>query len=231
MEVIERDEEFRIRLCSGDTLFARKLSGSMDYPEGSFQARIEGGHGIVLIIIHGGPGLADHTESFPGLQRALVECRWDCGGSPCGGGGGFYGGIMLVIFYDQLDCGRSDKPPKDDKYSLAMYVDKLDQVIMHVAERHKDNGRRYPMICLLGHSWGSQIVLELFLSPTSYDSLGCLSCAVVSNTPNGTCRSAVLEGADHGPFFGDGAELYFCSITDFLLEVSLAKQPFAKPIT
>lgn len=138
MEVIERDEEFRIRLRSGDNLFAGELSRLVESSQGTSGARGDGGVsgvGVVLIVTYGGPGLADHTKLFPGLQRALVECCWDRSCDPSGGGGVFYGGVTLVIFYDQLGCGWSGNPPKGNKCSLASYVDELDQVVMDKADR------------------------------------------------------------------------------------------------
>mmetsp|Transcript_9129 Transcript_9129/g.11252 ORF Transcript_9129/g.11252 Transcript_9129/m.11252 type:complete len:320 (-) Transcript_9129:148-1107(-) len=155
---------FHITIPSGFKIFAREVAK----PE-----RVN--RNIIAIVIHGGPGLSDHSESFPGLCQApsLISS------------------IHAMVFYDQLGCGESDKPRNPDLYSLENYVKELICVIDTVRSRHGDK-----QICLWGHSWGGQIVLELLLSSSS-SSTFCsggrcdellllppsVQCAVVSNAP------------------------------------------------
>mmetsp|Transcript_1704 Transcript_1704/g.3705 ORF Transcript_1704/g.3705 Transcript_1704/m.3705 type:complete len:170 (+) Transcript_1704:112-621(+) len=109
---------------------------------------------VVMIVVHGGPGLTDYTESYAGLQR-LGDC------------------CHAIVFYDQLGYGASDKPAAFD-YELSHYVDELDQVVDFVKNRHL-----HRPIYVLGHSWGGQIVLEYCCR----DQPSSIAGAIVSNTP------------------------------------------------
>ena len=64
-------------------------SGYIDVPGGRVWFRSVGdGHGIPLLCLHGGPGFPhDYLEELEGL-----------------------GDRRRVLFYDQLGCGRSDRP-------------------------------------------------------------------------------------------------------------------------
>ena len=175
----------------------------------------------IVIVIHGGPGIGDHSESYPGLKHLLssfddvanIDGEMTDKNADDDQGQGGRRTIHLIhgmYFYDQLGCGKSDKPDlslptnetgnndNDDGgnsnrkssslYSLRYYVYELDQVIGHVKERHPNQ-----KICLLGHSWGGQIVLEYLLqssmstakstSPCSYNNRKDVSCSIISNTP------------------------------------------------
>jgi len=119
---------------------------------------------VVLLVVHGGPGISDHKESFEGLKSAVHQCHWD---ENC---------VSVVVFYDQLGCGKSDKPTFiEDDYSLESYVEELHQVVNSVIERHAGSP-----ICILGHSWGGQILLEFLLSSKPIEPS--VICGIVSNT-------------------------------------------------
>jgi len=63
-----------------------------------------------------------------------------------------------VIFYDQLGCGRSDRPDDPALWKIGLYVDELDAVrqALHLENLH-----------LLGHSWGGVVVMEYALRKPS----------------------------------------------------------------
>ena len=79
-----------------------------------------------VILIHGGPGSA-HNALLPAL--CLSDER-------------------PVIFYDQLDCGRSDRPENPENWHLERFTDELDTITktLSLDEFH-----------ILGSSWGTAI--------------------------------------------------------------------------
>ena len=146
--------EFRIPLKSGYSLFAREEKSSSPFHDNA----------AILLVVHGGPGLADHTESFTGLRQALQQCP-DV--------------FQIVFFYDQLGCGSSDKPVDSlISYSLEYYTSEVHEVIDFCSKRHHGQP-----ICLLGHSWGGQIVLEYLLKRNKQDGGSAVISAIISNSP------------------------------------------------
>jgi proline iminopeptidase len=90
------------------------------------------GEAIPLVVLHGGPG-APHDAQTP--LEVLADER-------------------PVVFYDQLGCGRSDRPDDPSLWRLSRFVEELETVRR---ELHLDR------IHLLGHSWGSMLALEYYL--------------------------------------------------------------------
>ena len=88
--------------------------------------------GVPLLALHGGPGSTHHY--FTPLERLASE--------------------RPVVLYDQIGCGRSDRPPTET-YSLDLFKDEL------VAVRAQLGLER---IHLLGTSWGGMLALEHVLS-------------------------------------------------------------------
>ncbi|NGX35731.1 MAG: Proline iminopeptidase [Candidatus Anoxychlamydiales bacterium] len=89
-----------------------------------------------LLIVHGGPGMAHN------YLLSLSQLAHD----------------RPVIFYDQLGCGRSEKPNDNSLWNLSRFTQELKCVIeqLHLKEIH-----------LLGHSWGGTIVSEYALTNPS----------------------------------------------------------------
>ena len=86
-----------------------------------------------LLCLHGGPGSTHHY--FAPLERLTEDGR-------------------AVVLYDQLGCGRSDRPVEID-WSLQVFLDEL------AALREQLGLER---IHLLGTSWGGMLALEHALS-------------------------------------------------------------------
>lgn len=62
--------------------------------------------GVPLLTLHGGPGAGhDYLESL----EALAENR-------------------TVVYYDQLGCGRSDRPDDPSLWKMERFVDEVDTV-------------------------------------------------------------------------------------------------------
>ena len=108
--------------------------GYIEVPGGRVWYRIAGGGaGIPLLTLHGGPGVPhDYLEPLEGL-----------------------GDERPVVFYDQLGCGRSDRPTDQSLWRVERYVQELVQVLaaLGLARVH-----------LLGQSWGTMLAAEYLLT-------------------------------------------------------------------
>ncbi|MFB3165450.1 proline iminopeptidase-family hydrolase [Neobacillus sp. 179-J 1A1 HS] len=89
-----------------------------------------------VIILHGGPGSSSY--SLEGLQ-ALEKDR-------------------PVILYDQLGCGRSDRPSDTSLWKLDRFVEEFAQIreALQLDEVH-----------ILGHSWGTTLAAAYCLTKPS----------------------------------------------------------------
>ena len=95
--------------------------------------RRSGEGGVPLLVLHGGPGAGhDYLESL----EALAEDR-------------------EVIFYDQLGCGRSDRPDDASLWRIERFVAEVDKV---------RNALGLERVHLLGQSWGGWLAIEYMLS-------------------------------------------------------------------
>jgi proline-specific peptidase len=89
---------------------------------------------LPIVILHGGPG-ATH-QYLESLERLAASGR-------------------QVIFYDQIGCGRSDRPTDPAFYSVQTFVDELDAVRAHL---------QLERVHLLGQSWGGMLAMEYALT-------------------------------------------------------------------
>lgn len=88
----------------------------------------------VVLLLNGGPGLP--CEYLRAPHARLTDL-------------GF-----TVIAYDQLGCGRSDRPTDPALWTLERYVDELAQLCTAL---------ELPRVHLLGHSWGTWLGTEFCL--------------------------------------------------------------------
>lgn len=86
-----------------------------------------------VIVLHGGPGSSHY--SMQGL-KVLAEYR-------------------PVIFYDQLGCGKSDRPTDTSLWNIERFVEELAQIreALFLEEVH-----------ILGHSWGTTLAAAYVLT-------------------------------------------------------------------
>jgi proline iminopeptidase len=101
-----------------------------------YQKSSKNSSGTPVIILHGGPGSS--CFSLQGL-KALEEDR-------------------PVILYDQLGCGRSDRPTDPSLWHIDRFVEELGQVrkALKLDEVH-----------ILGHSWGTTLAAAYCLTKPS----------------------------------------------------------------
>ncbi|MGE3110047.1 MAG: proline iminopeptidase-family hydrolase [Phycisphaerales bacterium] len=87
------------------------------------------GDGTPILVLHGGPGIPhDYLENLELL-----------------------GDDRPVIFYDQLGCGRSDRPEDASLWTRERFARELDQVRTAL-------GLKY--VIIYGHSWGSILAVD-----------------------------------------------------------------------
>ena len=104
---------------------------------GKIWYRIVGdGDGTPLLFLHGGPGFPHN--SFGCMGRIGNERR--------------------VVFYDQLGCGKSDRPQDSSLWVLERFVDELATVRERLGLTE---------VILLGHSWGGALAIEYLLRKPS----------------------------------------------------------------
>ncbi|MFK9093644.1 proline-specific peptidase family protein [Bacillus salipaludis] len=101
-----------------------------------YQKFDENGGGTPVIVLHGGPGSSCY--SLLGL-KALAKDR-------------------PVILYDQLGCGKSDRPTDTILWRLNRFVEELAQIrqALNLDEVH-----------ILGHSWGTTLAAAYCLTKPS----------------------------------------------------------------
>lgn len=121
-------------------------------PKGTFKVwtKTIGNHPKMrLLLLNGGPG-ATH-EYFECFESFL----------PAEG--------IEIIYYDQLDCGHSDRPKDSSLYDLDRYVEEVEQVRISLG-LDQDN------FILLGHSWGGILAMQYALKYQNH-----LKALIISN--------------------------------------------------
>jgi proline-specific peptidase len=92
-----------------------------------------GAGGIPLLILHGGPG-AGHDYLEP-LERLATD--------------------RPVVFYDQLGCGKSDRPDDRSMWRIERFVAEVQTVRQSLG---------LDEVHLLGQSWGGWLAIEYMLT-------------------------------------------------------------------
>jgi proline-specific peptidase len=121
--------------------------GMLDVPGGKVWYQVNGEGGIPLLCLHGGPGMAHDYISPLG---DLADRR-------------------TVIFYDQLGCGRSERPDDASLWTLERSVAEVEAVraVLRLDEFH-----------LFGNSWGGWLALQYTL-----DRKPNLASLIISSSP------------------------------------------------
>lgn len=94
------------------------------------------GVGIPLLILHGGPG-SSHNYLEP-LERLANE--------------------RTIIFYDQLGCGKSDRPNDTSLWQRNRFIEELGQI---------RKALKLEQVHLFGHSWGAMLAIDSALTKPS----------------------------------------------------------------
>jgi proline iminopeptidase len=121
---------------------SRVREGFVRVEGGRVWYRIAGaGGGIPLLTVHGGPGAAhDYLEPLEAL-----------------------GAERPVVFYDQLGCGKSDRPANKALWKTGRFVRELAQVRRALG---------LSRVHLLGQSWGTMLAVDYMLTrPAGVESL------------------------------------------------------------
>ena len=108
--------------------------------------------GIPLLTLHGGPGFPhDYLESLEGLADR-----------------------RRVIFYDQLGCGRSDRPDDESLWTVERFVAEVETVrrSLGLDEFH-----------LFGSSWGGMLAMEYTLAHQPAGLRGLILCSSPASIP------------------------------------------------
>lgn len=87
------------------------------------------GPGAPVVVVHGGPGMShDYLAPLSAL-----------------------GSDRPVVFYDQLDCGRSDRPGLPVNWTVARFADEIESL---------RRGLGLTRFHLVGHGWGAALAAE-----------------------------------------------------------------------
>jgi proline iminopeptidase len=99
-------------------------------------------NGTPLVALHGGPGYPHyHLQNLSELSRKGIP----------------------VIFYDQLGCGKSDRPDNPKLWTIELFIEELEAIRKQL---------NLKTIHLLGHSWGGSLAAEYMLTkPEGIDRL------------------------------------------------------------
>lgn len=108
--------------------------GYVAVPGGQVWYKVVGsGQGTPLLTLHGGPGVGhDYLEPLEAL-----------------------GADRPIVFYDQLGCGKSDKPDDCSLWHIDRFVDEISTV---------RNALGLDRVHLLGQSWGGWLAIEYMMS-------------------------------------------------------------------
>jgi proline-specific peptidase len=116
-----------------------------------------------LLILHGGPGFSTH--SMEGIE-ALADER-------------------MVIYYDQLGAGRSERPNDKSLWNVDRFVEELQAIRDHLGLEE---------VHILGHSWGTMLGASYTLTKP----IGVKS--IIFSSP---CLSAKLWAKDQAKYRKD----------------------------
>ena len=124
----------KVNIANKDSTYIVKTGGAkMVLVDGKYNVWTKkiGEGKIKILLLHGGPGFShDYFECFEDfLPKEGIE----------------------IYYYDQLGCGNSDAPADTSLWTIARYVDEVEQV---------RKGLGLDTFYLLGHSWGSMLAME-----------------------------------------------------------------------
>lgn len=121
--------------------------GTIPVPGGNVWYRTLGEGGVPLLCVHGGPGMShDYLESLADLADE-----------------------RMVVFYDQLGCGRSERPDDPSLWTLDRAVTEL-AAVREVLD--------LDLVHLFGNSYGGWLAMQYVL-----DRRPALASLIISSSP------------------------------------------------
>jgi proline iminopeptidase len=140
--MLSRREFLGAATCVAAGLVA-PASAARDHPSATGRIAVPGGNVVwrrlargrrtPLLLLHGGPGVpGDYLDPLAGLHDG-----------------------RSIFTYDQLGCGRSDRPNDEKLWTLDRFVDELDKVRAALGLRK---------VHLYGQSWGTMLAAEYLLA-------------------------------------------------------------------
>ena len=126
--------------------------GFVEVPGGRVFWRSVGDGGVPLLCLHGGPGFPhDYMEALEGL-----------------------GDRRRVIFYDQLGCGRSERPQDESLWTVERFVEELETMREALG---------LDRLHLFGSSWGGMLAMQYTIDrkPSQLD--GLILCSSPASIP------------------------------------------------
>jgi proline iminopeptidase len=124
------------------------LEGAIAVPGGDvWFKRVGGGPGLPLLAVHGGPGL---PHDYIGSLARLADER-------------------EVIFWDQLGCGRSERPSDTELWTMDRSVAEMDAVVQALGLNR---------FHIFGNSWGGMLAQQYALDVSS----GAVSLTISNST-------------------------------------------------
>ena len=125
---------------------AEIIEDKLSLPSGKIWYRLVGdGPEVPMVVLHGGPGMP-HQYMKP--FEVFSDKR-------------------KVLFYDQLDCGRSDRPGNPDNWNIGYFLEELTALLAHLDFRN---------VHLASHSWGTILAIQAALA----DSIDVASIIMIS---------------------------------------------------
>jgi proline iminopeptidase len=113
------------------------MEGTIAVPGGNvWFKRVGGGPGLPLLAVHGGPGLPHNYISA--LERLATERE--------------------VIFWDQLGCGKSERPSNVGLWTMERSAAEMDAVVRALGLNR---------FHVFGNSWGGMLAQQYVLDVTS----------------------------------------------------------------
>ena len=142
----------------------RVREGMIDVPAGRVWYRSVGDGGVPLLCLHGGPGM---THNYIDPLEDLADRR-------------------EVIFYDQLGCGRSDKPDDTSLWTVQHFVRELEVVRSALQLEH---------FHLFGSSWGGMLAMQYLLDYQPASVVGLLMAGSPASMPRWVegCQELLAE--------------------------------------
>ena len=142
----------------------RVREGMIDVPAGRVWYRSVGDGGVPLLCLHGGPGM---THNYIDPLEDLADRR-------------------EVIFYDQLGCGRSNKPADTSLWTVQHFVRELEVVRSALQLEH---------FHLFGSSWGGMLAMQYLLDYQPASVVGLLMAGSPASMPRWVegCQELLAE--------------------------------------